>query len=751
MKGFAFLLAAFLSLAGPLAAQQISVRSGEHADFARLVFMFPPGTSWNTERVPGGYRLVTPYRDTRFDLSNVFRFIPKTRVLSVAPDLEARSLFIETAPTVRLETFQLAIGAAVLDFIDGPEDLAPSIAGPPAPSYLPSPDRSYLDLYWARPRAAASAPASPAPAAPAPPPSAPAAVSSLDLPDPRIRTAETELIDQLGRAASQGLITMELPKSPRGRAEKAPEPAAEAAEEAPVADGALALQSETVIDRDTAATKTGGRLSDSGHSCPQDDEFDVLAWVTDKKPAEQISDARKDLVGEFDKPQSDGVYRLARTYVALGFGAEAKAVLRSFGTDPESDKILGILADVVDGRAPEHGEALAAMAACDGKVALWAVLSAAQAPRKGDVNFGAIVRAYSALPPNVREIIGPRLSERLIEIGAPDVAATVRSMLARAPVNTKTALKLMDAQIGLQEGHVAEATALLDEVANSGSLEAARSLALSIETKLSQGMAIAAGDVENASALGRQLKGTETGDRLARAEVLGLGSTAQFDAAFDALKNWRVPSGSALRDKTQDELLAMLAGLPDDQIFIETYFRHRGAVDPAAIGAPVQIRLADRLSANGFWQSARGMIAEQTRKTEAGRMALARAALAGRDASAAFSHLAGLDGEDVAKLRGEALSMLGRHDTAEEEFARAGVQEALVDEAWRSGNWSLVAAQGSENQKKFLELFAALPESAEAGTGSPPLGPLAEAQRLIAQSESEREAFAKIMQDLSAE
>ncbi|ETD03628.1 hypothetical protein [Rhodobacter capsulatus] len=748
MTRFILTLGVILLAGAPAAAQQIAVRSGEHETFSRLVFMLPPGTAWTTERVAGGYRLTTPGQETRFDLSRVFDLIPKTRILSVTPDVDARSVFIETPPSVHLESFPLAIGAAVIDIVDGPETTPPIAVTPPAQSFRPRPNRGYLDLYWSKPAPQAPA-ADPAPETAAAPPAP--VVSPLALPDRRVSTAERDLVDQLGRAASQGLITMELPKS-APKDEAAPGASADPEQAAPPEDSArtLALQSETVIDRDTAAAFARHQLSESGHSCPPDQDFDILSWQTDKPAHEQLTDARRDLIGEFDRPRPEAVLKLARVYVAFGFGAEAKATLRSFGISPEEAGPLPILADIIEGNPHAMADTLSGLTACDGKVALWAVLAQDPPPRKEDVNFGAVLRAYSALPPNIRGLVGPALSTRLIDMGAPDVAATVRSMLARAPKTDRRALAEIDARIDLSAGRKEEAARLLDGLALSASPAAAEALSTAIETKLSLGVAIPATDVDNAGALGRQLRGSETGARLIRAEVLGLGSTARFDEAFRTLSNWDAPQFDALKQSTQSDLADQLGKVPDDALFIETFFRHRDKIPAAQLEARVQVALADRLSATGFWQSARDILSAETRRSPPGRLALARAALAGRDAAAAYSYLGDLPGDEAAKLRGEAMSMLGRHSTAEGEFAEAGQTEAQLDEAWRAGNWTLVAQQGSETQKRFVELFA--PETAppDDPQNVVPLGPLSAAQQLISQSQSEREAFAKLMEELKA-
>lgn len=750
MSRFLALFLLILSFAAqPLAAQQISVRSGEHEGFSRLVFMFPAGTGWRTERVANGYRLTSTARSGRFDLSSVFRFIPKTRILSLNAEMDANSVFIETAPQTRLTSFQLPIGAVVIDIADGAEPMVAAPLPATGTSFLPTQDRSYLELFWsARQPILSQIPGPPLPASPASPVSAQG--TSLAPPDPRISAAEQDLIDQLGRAASQGLITMELPKRQDGPADSKQAPPAPLPTALGEQSGHLALQSQTVIDRDTATTFSQNQLSSSGHSCPPDSDFDLQAWLNDKPPSEQISDARRDLLEEFDKPRNNAVEQLAKVYLALGFGAEAKGVMRSFEGDHTALQHLPVVADLIDGRPPKAEADFSAMVSCNGKVALWALLAAATPPPKDSVKFGAVTRSYASLPITIRDLIGPGLSARLIEIGAPDVAATVRATLARAPTEHQSALDLVDAQIDLSAGRTAEATAKLDKVAQTNAPNAAESLALAIETKLAQGQTIPMAEVEHAGALARQLKGTEVGEKLRRAEVLGFASSGQFDNAFTALEAWRKAQQPDLHAATLNDVFALVARVPDEPLFLKTYFQYRSHSPGSALSPEVQISLADRLSRNGFAQSARAVLQPETRQTDSGRLSLARAALADRDASAAYSHLLGQTSEEAATLRGVALSLLGQHDSAKDEFARAGDREAQMDEAWRAGNWDLVARHGSDNQKRFLDLFEPEGAPSESGTAPQLRGPLAQAQHLISRSAAERTAFAKIMADISA-
>lgn len=735
---------------GPLAAQQIRVRSGEHENFSRLVFMYPAGTLWTVDPIEGGYRISTSSRSYRYELGEVFRYIPKTRIIGVRPDLDTRSLLIETAPGVHSSAFQLDGGALVLDIADGmgPDTETP-VPTTGTSSFIPRAHDAYLGTYWnGTPRPDSN---SPSPITPSPVHDtnrAIAASSTPKLPDQRVQAAESELLGQMARAASQGLITLDLASAE----EKAPPQAENRAQPLPLEDAAptevsnhLALQSQTVIDRDMAAGRQSDNVSARGIPCPPDAEFDLQSWLTDAAPAGQIAEGRRDLVGEFDKPRADAIAKLARTYTALGFGVEARALYQSFGLQPDVDDITLAIADIIENRAIDPGSSLPAMTSCDGKAALWALMAHQNLPPKEEVNFGAILRGFSSLPSEIRELTGPRLSTKLIGLGAPDVARTVRSMLARSPNDHATALNLIDATIDLDAGRVSQATELLDEVAKTNSDSAADALVLSIENRLAQGAAIGQGDVENAAALAMQYSGTPTGATLRRAEILGRASTGDFARAFTALRRWENDEPDRPNVATRDDLFGLLAKVPDDSIFLLTYFDERQMAQAPPLPEGTQIALANRLSTNGFWQAAQEILSSKSRQTTEGHIALARAALAARDPAAAISHLRGAPGETASRLRGEALSILGQHETAQAEFAEIGDPTETVAEAWRSGNWPVVARHGTDLQKEFVSRFALPPESARPAVQEATTGPVGSAKALLEQSAADRRAYQEYM------
>ena len=61
-----------LLMAVPAWAETITVASGEHSGYSRLVLPLPAGSDWQVGRTAAGYELAVSGNDLRFDVSKVF-------------------------------------------------------------------------------------------------------------------------------------------------------------------------------------------------------------------------------------------------------------------------------------------------------------------------------------------------------------------------------------------------------------------------------------------------------------------------------------------------------------------------------------------------------------------------------------------------------------------------------------------------------------------------------------------------------
>ncbi|WBL33319.1 hypothetical protein O5O51_01005 [Sinirhodobacter sp. HNIBRBA609] len=701
------LIALVLALASSALAEPVAVRSGEHEGFTRLVFPLPSGMGWGLDHADGVYTLRPDGPVDGFDLSAVFRLIPRTRVTEVAALPGKSDVSISVAEGVEATAFETAGGTVVIDFREAPE---PHVAPSPRPA-LPS----YSERFRAFEAPGRSELPEPA--------------LALPQPDRRIRAAEEDLLRQIGRAASQGLIhvdpaAMRLPEIPVAP----PQPPAEIGDH-------LALHSETAFDRAGVGSSDQPMVSDHGESCLPDRLFDAAAWLDDRPPAEQIAAARNGLLGEFDKPQPDQVVALARVYVALGFGAEARLLLRSLAAPSDTTRALEFMAAVVEDLPRPDAKAILTMGKCNGKVALWALLGARGTPSRWDYDLGAVLRANAALPPGLRTVIARRLADRLIALGAEDAAQAVWKALERAPAEVSAPLGL----IGAQLGEMPESK--LVELMRSNQESAVDALIQFVEGRFARGEAMDDGTISQAEALAVELLPSAKGVAVLRAQILGLGSVGRFDPAFAALAGWPDATDETMRVTTSADLIGQLSDVPDDALFLRAFYTRRAMIEAAELPKATRLQLTERLLDQGFAPAARASLGALGQGEE-GRLLLARAALLDGDGPAALAHLGALDGAPASGLRAQAAALMGQYALARNAFMRAGDADGARAAAWRSADWDAVAQEGTEAQRQLLALYSDTPSAED--------GPLAASRALLARSRAERAAFAALMESFSA-
>ncbi len=748
MRVWALLSLALLLPISPAQAADVRVLSGEHDGFSRLVFLLPKGTRWSLRETSDLAVLDVEDPELRYLLGSVFTYIPKTRITAVEQVPGSANVRIETADTVSLEAFELQSGAVVIDVKDVDETPSPEQLPAPvaenSPSYRPPAARQGdLSLYW---RNLAPTIESKAPAAPP-------VAETFAVEDPRVKQAEAELLQQLGRAAAQGLIRVAPPRPPvydlpvSGTPEAPQITDTQEKDADPVGDH-LALHSETSIDRDWAALEASSQISDRGLRCAADPDFDLSAWRGEGTPAELIGAGRRELLGEFDLPRPDAVIDLARSYVAIGFGAEALQLLAAYPEDDSGAQSIVFIAKILDSRPVDGRSPLLKMTDCEAKVALWSLLGASEAPDRTTVRLGAVQRAFAALPAEVRAIVGPQLVDRLIEMGARDVAASIRAALVRASGDHENRVGLIDAQLERAAGNDRAADAHLEPLMSQNSEEAAQAVVALINGRLVAGQPIDDATIAQSGALAFELGHSQTGLALRRAHVLGLGSVGKFDTAFEAIERWKPEWDQAPRTDAVNGLFDQIAHVPDDELLLSSYFKHRDALREVDLPRTTGFALAERLVGLGFTGAGRELLARQNRPSDPERLLLAKAALAERDAPAALIYLSALSDKEAARLRGTALRMLGEHAAAFDEFEKAENGDLARDEAWRSGDWDQVMRDGSQEQKDLLSAYeiVELPATTQTEqTLATPPGPLTRANALLARSAAERKALADLL------
>ena len=587
----------------------------------------------------------------------------------------------------------------------------------------------------------------------------------------RIGDARTILLQELSRAASQGLVDVVQPIRPLLASEPAPEPAPvevlPGSQPVAEANDHVTIKAETSIDRDALHFPATESVTPDGIACLPDDSFALSDWGDGTPPADQITNRRQALIGEFDQAAPEAVAAMARLYLYLGFGAEARGTITAFGVEVPDRDLIEAMGVIMDGGNPGPGR-LKAMAGCDSAAAMWAVLAVPQLAPGEPVNTMAVTRTFSGLPLHLRRLLGPMISNRFLAIGDERTARTIQGAVTRAAGDIGPEARLIDAKLELSRDNPDVAQHELAGVVAEDGSASPEALILLIETQIAQGMTVDAANVETAAAMAFEHRGTAMGSQLARIQVLAAAASGDFDRAFATLAVQTSAGPEAMPTELDEDLFNLLQSKAADATFLRHMFGATDRLVAADLTRGLRQSLAARMVALGFPDQARSVLAAAPAPKSADRLLLAEIALANRDPGAALRTIEGMDSPATTQLRAQALAAFGYHAGAAGAFAAAGQSAQAASSGWRAGDLATVQALGTPAQQAAVTALlppavdAASPEpgapaaSGGAGAAVPgavpllPEGPLARNRALLAESEATRASLAKLLEAFPA-
>lgn len=699
------LAALIIALASPVMAETALVYSGEHAAFTRLVVELPETGDWTVGRTPMGYAFVTSATaQPAYDLSRVWDRIPRSRLQALRANPENGALELTLACACHVFPFEYRPGIVVLDIKDGPAPAGSSFeaafAGPSgsvsAPFTLARPGGyDWLDATRPDPAAPAALPL-------------PLATGPISL-DP----LRDELLEQISRGATQGVVDMVLPGPP-------PDVPASTSENLPWSRIRIGEMPGVRIGEEGGAKG----MTASGGACIDAAFVDLPAWGGDRPAHELLIEARTGLFGEFDRVETEAVMQSIRLHLFLGFGAEAAQTTTLLEGGEMSEDLLAYLsmARLIDGET-DPGTPFASMLGCDTAAALWAALSHDRLPAGPEVNVDAIVRSFVALPPHQRRSLGPGLAEKLLRRGDADAARIIRDAIQRSPDSSVAEVALLDAKAALQAERNEAARGHAQTSVAEGVKTAEGLLAL-VEAHFRDGEPLSPDVAVALRAFQREAGNGGAALALQRGLVLALALSDQTPAAFalaketglDASDLWQVAQQRA----TDDDFLRHAVLGPDQQ--------------PPPARPDVAVSVATRLASLGFPDAALVWLGTVTEAdSEQRRRVAAQAELSRGDARKALTLLATLSEPGDEALRAKALVQLGRLQPARQAFAAAG----LPDEAARllpwEADWTRLQAEGVGTWA-VAAAVATAPVRDEAG-------PLARGTALVEESVAARAAL----------
>ncbi len=533
----------------------------------------------------------------------------------------------------------------------------------------------------------------------------------------RARQLRNDLLRQLSKASAEGLFEIPLVPGETEHAGAMPGPTHTAQDpsetDAKAAEAELAMgmksgqgpgpkpaaNPENHIEIQTAADL--GRQSQPekfarhGEECFASEIVDVANWGPARNES-PFANLRTRLVGEFDKPDPAAVEALIRRYLYFGFGAEARQVLDAWDTDLAHRQLYSDLAALIDNR-PVEGSELKGQSSCETDIALWALLAAPQWPAAPEINRKAVSRAFSALPPHLRRLLGPRLADGFIGQGDLEMAATLRDQILRAPGDAGEETRILEAHLAEAEGRLNESQAELTDIARSGGVYEAEALASLIETRLEAGEALDDDTALLADAMAVEYQDTEAGSRLLKAAVKAIIATGHPRLAFERIEDAASGGGldpADIRVFRSDAHAANAKG-SDDVEFLKLYNEY----GPLPEGQEAAVRrahvaVAQRLVDLGLPETALNELNAVPGEGHELALLRSRALLAMDRGDEALRILSGIEGEKADRLRIQALEQTGRFAEAARLQARLDPGAEAARLAWQAGDWQEVARLG---------------------------------------------------------
>lgn len=729
------------------------VRAGEHAGFSRLVLDFAYPVDWELRPTEAGYDLKYTANAGPADLSGVFRLIPRSRLQAIGPVADQPGILVlRLASDHRAEAFALPDGKLVIDISPGvralPEgvtDAANSVAisenavtaegsVPETPDWQPPPSPQLVVLQPPGQLPELS-PAGTDRRASAPRPDVSAVAvgpqPQARLPDLRLIAAQDRLVEQLGRAMTQGVVdpsgvglpappARHLPSDQALATETTPEPvAAEPPLPTLSADDPsryldhLNLDARTIYDRTTGAAQSPPATSEP-EPCLADSLFDFAVPDGGAAIRGRIAELRASLAGEFDRPDKAALDGLIRLYIGLGFGAEALALMATFPGMPDQAPLYRELASIMQRGYAEGAEILPRDAQCTGASGLWAIMARAEIPLGEEPDGPALAEYFADLPADLRRRIGPILGIRMLDAGFLAEARLIADRIARAPGPPGADLVLLMARLELAGDQAATARRALTGLVETDQPNAPDALELLLGDLLENGKAVPERLLTEASAIAFELRFSPAGARLRRMEILAHAASGEVAQAFDILihESQLGALSQAELQKISSELFQRIAVPPfDGTTFAEAYFRYGHLLEQQPIDNPVRQQVARKLIQIGLPAEALKLLGPATGWYSPEDRLLAAGALLAQDLpDAADAALGDLTGAAAETLR-------WRIDAGRKDYSDAlrrdssGIDvNTREDVAWRSGRWDLLEDASLPTRRAAARLAGAAPQ-----------------------------------------
>ena len=698
-------VAALSCVSGAAWSAPVPVQTGEHDSFTRVVLRIPPGADWNVGRTESGYLIEVPGADG-FSTLGFFDLIPRDRITGISRADRGDALVLETDCLCYAKAFLDRPDVLVVDIADGSPDPNSQFEVPinrkvfgesstESDPYIPeSPVLPLLPATELLPR-----PQEITVAKPIPHDVQPTAIerSLIDLQTSVAASVSTAVEQGLldgGQAIGGSSVQTSLQQS-----------------EAP------GVVLKTGIDSNAINHMPRKKYTQTGRQCAADEFFAIANWGNNTPFSEQLSSARQQITGEFDRFDQSAVTALARLYVHFGFGREAQQALLLDGSQSQERQFLMAIARIIDGDDLETS-LFAEQVGCEADVALWAFLAQEVGPRDAVIQTNAILRGFGNLPSYLKDALSARLSRVFLDVGQQNAAMKVLDLYTNSD---EKAADLASAEAAMLSGLGEEDVAArrFAQIVREDRHASPDTFVAMFDAAAQDRVALTSDDFELGDAMQFELADDPASTEIAIAQIGAYLSRGDFRQAYNLIK--KISGG--IREDQANELSERYASAAVDNMTDPAFLEFAFTPVSPGVSENTRQRIAARLDGLGF--------GPQNQHAET--------FIEASDVAVGASEEIGADRSRPNAARTDELgSLIHAEDIG-------AATEAIDGTSWQQGDWKTLAASDDPLMKSAADLAigASLSEL-------DPAKPLASGRELLTDSAETRQVLEDILNRFSS-
>lgn len=365
-------------------ALTLRATSGEHADFSRVIIFVDEPIEWQIGRIEGGYAFDYSGTASSFDWSDVFKYIPKGRLLEIRHNTEIGRIEFQIECVCHIDAFELRNGHVAVDFKDG----APA-SNSRFEDRIDTSDASVEDELEEQP-----------------PTSAPSKSFLTSAVSPDLDHFRNSLMRSFANSASSGDVSinqtrssLDIVSASEGKTEVANIPL----------DADILAYNQQLTVRRSGVDQADHRRTIA--ACIQGNELKFDSQET--ASLDLIQKYRSEVISPSFTASPESIFYLAKAYLALGLASEAR--IAAMESEEEIAKQLVQLTSVLLGEASSENRFPSGQLECRTQLSVWAAVKEGSVKNSSDESLASIVDNFSQMPRYLQIELGPRLEQVFLD------------------------------------------------------------------------------------------------------------------------------------------------------------------------------------------------------------------------------------------------------------------------------------------------------------------------------------------------